>query len=458
MSGGEYPASKIVPSERGRLGLTLVQLLWMFAIAVAGFVIFGIYSLFAAFGGCGSDSFGPIGYARGGPLDSLPAAATLIGGLWLGTSAVAWILRRRRGRLFLGFVTLSILGLIALREITPAIWGEGVCPGALPRHNPGQVGEPLAGHTDFVWTVAFSPGGDRLASFSEDGTVRLWDVRSHQEIGAPLWRYSGRIYAGAFSPDGRTIASGACDGTVRLWDVRTRRQLGNPLIADDDGACVTGVAFSPNGRILATASEDAYARLWDVRSHQELSVGLPGASDTSGFNDIAFSPDGRVVAAAANVGGDGSLLLWDVRSHRQLIGIRHQLRPIQALAFSPNGNLLAFGDDAGDTHAWQYGRGRGTIRLWDVRNHRLLPSVFRGSDIVDSIAFSPNGVILVACFDDGTVRLWNVHSRRELDHPLQLEAASLAFSPDGRVLAAGESDGPIRLWNTSALTATQPSR
>ena len=67
--------------------------------------------------------------------------------------------------------------------------------------------------------MAFSPDGKTLASGSYDGTTRLWDVTTRQQIGDPLNRHDGVIRSVAFSPDGKTLVSGGADGTARLWDV-----------------------------------------------------------------------------------------------------------------------------------------------------------------------------------------------------------------------------------------------
>jgi len=320
-----------------------------------------------------------------------------------------------------------------------------------------QIGEPLAGHSNEVFSVAFSPDGKLLATTSADQTVRLWDVARRQPLGEPLKGHSSSVKSAAFSADGRMLASSGSDGTVLLWDVAARVPLGAHL------SSVLSVAFSPDGKLVASAGDDSMVRFWDVGKRQARGEALKGHSGS--IWGIAFSPDGKTLASA---GADETVRLWDVAGQRQLgepmkvssqaslrqsgarltlafFGVRiigHVFDAVYSVAFSPNGRMLASGDK------------NGMIQFWDVAGRRPLGEPLRGpKGAVNGIAFTPDGGILASAGGDGTLRLWNVASRQPLGDLVKGQTGgvmSVAFSPDGKLLASAGGDGTVRLWDVAS--------
>lgn len=279
--------------------------------------------------------------------------------------------------------------------------------------------------------VAFSPGGDRLATSGEDGSVRLWQVTGADRVADPkvLRGHEGDVWSPAFSPDGRWLAACGVDGTVTIWDLTGG---GAPVRLRGHSGVVSHVAFSADGGRVASVGADGTVRIWPRDGRRPPRVlTVPNTPFA-----VAFSPDGRQLAAA----GTNVVWLWDAAGARPPVELRAS-GSTEQLAFSPDGRQLAGGGSDG------------TVRIWTVGS-AADPLVLRGNDgYVESVAFSRDGRRVASGHSDGgnTIRIWSTTGTGE---PTVLRGHSgpvwsIAFSPDGRRLSSVSSDATLRLWDAT---------
>src|SRR5262249_30410719 len=148
----------------------------------------------------------------------------------------------------------------------------------------GLLLRTLTGHTNAVFSVAFSPDGSRLAASSLGGVIKVWawDTAVAQDP-LTLKGHTSSVYGVAFSPDGLGLASGSLDGTIKVWDARS-----DPEARSFEGR---NVAFSPDGKWLASTSWSwaTTFTVWDTSTGKKTRT-FTGHSDH--VVDVAFSPDG----------------------------------------------------------------------------------------------------------------------------------------------------------------------
>jgi WD40 repeat protein len=204
---------------------------------------------------------------------------------------------------------------------------------------------------------------------------------------------------------------------------------------------VNSLAFSPDGATLATQSADGSVRLWDPALKEEINV----LKHDAGVLALAFSPDGKRLATGS---ADGALRLWDVATQQELPPFPKQQHSVWAVSFSDNGELLASGSGR-----WDLNDVPGELRVWDVKTRSAVASLEGHTGCVCSVNFTPGGKQLVTASNDGTARLWEITSRREVTNlvfgTVEPEwTYSAVLSPDGRTLITytGARQTTISLW------------
>ena len=161
----------------------------------------------------------------------------------------------------------------------------------------------LAGHSEPIFSLAFSPDAHRLVTASADATAIVWDPQEGRAL-TTFTNHQHWVYFAVFSPDGKRVASSSFDRSVRVWEAETGREVLPPLRHGDG---VRGVQFSADGTRLVTAGLDFSVRVWDAATGALLQQLRHNSKPIS----AGFSPSGRHIITACY---DGTERVWELRS------------------------------------------------------------------------------------------------------------------------------------------------
>jgi WD40 repeat protein len=325
--------------------------------------------------------------------------------------------------------------------------GDAVPKGSLPQSTlAAAVGHSdlrltLAGHQHMVWCAAFSPDGSRIVTASADGTARIWNAATGEEI-AVLRGHEHAVNSAAFSRDGSRIVTASIDKTARIWDAATGKEI---AILRGHAIAVNSATFSPDGSRVVTASSDNTARIWDVATGDEIAIlGEKQSEGFYGFGTIGtavYSPDGALIVTAEH---RGVARVWDAETARQVsvISVPNQL--FYSAVFSPDGaRILTASNDK-------------TARIFDTASGKEI-AVLRGHEAsLWTAAFNPSGTRIVTVSTDKTARIWDASKGQliEVFHTHGSYPRSAAFSPDGSRIVVALEDHTARIF-TVAVAATR---
>ena len=281
--------------------------------------------------------------------------------------------------------------------------------------------------------AGYAGDGERspLVASSSSTAIRVWDGATLQPLRV-LTGHLDIIPAIAFTPDGTRLISGSADKTIGVWDVGSGRRLATLALHTDT---VLALAVSADGRWLASGSLYDPILLWDLQTGANWGslVGHSSRVETLAFRPGGTDEDAAALPLLASGGADIAVKLWDLATGTEARSLEGHEHVVMALAFSPDGNWLASGS------------GDGTVRLWNVKTRRQRVLVVE-SGRVNGLAFSPDGKKLAIAADD--LYLWTLASGKKIGlEPGHGEAVSAVwFGADEHTLVSTGSDRSLRLW------------
>lgn len=301
------------------------------------------------------------------------------------------------------------------------------------------------GHTASVDNVRFSPDGQRLVSSSPgQGVIKVWDLTRHPEYST--FAHTGPdIEAIAFQDEGKQLVSVTIGGKLQTWDATTGVLREERTVGMSDSLTSPAVlaSFNPGGTLLAGRSREnpRLVRIWDVATGK-VQMSLP--QHTWPVLCVRFNPDGRLLATCGYSGDDKQheIHVWETENGKLLMKLNGAGK-VCNIVFRDSQLLAVGGED-------------GMLAVIDLATRQRIDSVAAHKNDVAALAFSPNGKLMASGgLEDRTIKIWDVSESdtttgpaRRLVHTLVAPSllCDLAFSPDSGRLA-GISRDLVKVWD-----------
>ncbi len=282
------------------------------------------------------------------------------------------------------------------------------------------------GHTDLLWTVAWSPNGKYVASAGTDRTVQVWNASD----GHHMYTYTGHndtVYGVSWSHDSTQLASASYDKTVQVWHALDGTY---PQIYTGHTSWVWSVSWSPDGERVASGGGDKTVQVWRAADASHIYT----YKGHSGYvHAVAWSPDSRYIASAST---DQTVQVWDATSGMTYYTDQPYDTTPLAVAWSPDSSRIAAGHEDK------------TVQVWDAVNGAHRYTYYGHTDFVYSTAWSPNGKYIASSGDDRTVRVWDSvdgsNAYQYTGHTNSVRCVS--WSPSGSLIASASWDKTAQVW------------
>ncbi|ESZ93413.1 Periodic tryptophan protein 2 [Sclerotinia borealis F-4128] len=380
--------------------------------------------------------------------------------------------------------------LSAAKDLTARIWSLDPEDSFIPT--------TLAGHREGVMGAWFSKNQETIYTVSKDGAVFQWaytrnpnapepedeDMEDADNDSHTQWRITERHYflqnnakvnCVEYHAETNLLVAGFSNGVFGLYEMPEFNMIHTLSISQND---IDFVTINKSGEWLAFgASKLGQLLVWEWQSESYI---LKQQGHFDSMNSLVYSPDGQKIITTAD---DGKIKVWDVNTGFCIVTFTEHTSGVTACEFAKRGNVLFTSSLDGSIRAWDLIRYRNfrtftaptrlsfsslavdpsgevvcagsldsfDIHIWSVQTGQLLDRLSGHEGPVSSLAFAPNGGVVVSGSWDHTVRIWSIFDRTQTSEPLQLQADVLdvAFRPDSLQLAVSTLDGQLTFWSVS---------
>ncbi|XP_015782774.1 F-box-like/WD repeat-containing protein TBL1XR1 [Tetranychus urticae] len=300
----------------------------------------------------------------------------------------------------------------------------------------------LRGHEKDVFSCAWHPSSDTLASASGDSTARIWNLNQQSDFEANqiVFRHyikrngvkspsHGDITSLEWNPDGKLLATGSHDYIARIWNVE------NQLVHELNGhrAPVLSVKWNEKGSYLLTASEDKTTIVWSATTGKAVQY---YKCHTKSVLEI----DWRSNSSFASCSSDKTIQILKVGEPYPTKTFKGHTEDVNSIKWDPHKTFLASCSDDQ------------TVKIWTTKQPSFVKN-FRGHEAsIFTVKWSPTTANIASGSFDHTVRLWELerglclHTLHKHTEPIY----SIAFSPDGKLIASGAHDSHVYIWCTNS--------
>jgi len=319
--------------------------------------------------------------------------------------------------------TLALILSIAVYQVRKI---ETQLPAEIAAYKALEVVQTINANASYINYLIISPDGETLASGNADKTIRLWHLKSGQEI-RQITGYAKPVNYFAINSDWDKLVTGSGDKNIQVWNLVTQENI---QTLSGHSSSVNYLVISPDGKMLISGSADKTIKLWDLATGKEIRT-LTGHS--SSVNYLVISPDGTTLVSGS---ADKTIKLWDLATGEEIRTLTGHSSSVNALEISPDGKTLVSG--SADK----------MIKLWNLATGKEIRTMTGHSSFVNALVISPDGQVLASGSADKTIKIWHL-ATGQLIHTLKGHLSSvnsIVISPDGETLVSGSADKTIKLW------------